>query len=308
MLVAGFTGSEDDMQATAPEITIRIARDDEARACRILLPEMFPADQMPDLLTAISDDAAGPHFAGALAMSAVNGPREPGFTFLLHVVPSFRRQGIGRGLLAEAIRLAVGRTPALRALNPVPTGSDAARFLAACGFDEHDEIRYFEADTAPLHTEMQQLRARAAARGMIPAEARLLPLRDAPAGQVADMVAAEFPASRAQMLARLQDSTATPYDLNHSTALMLAGRLCGLILASWRGEMPLIEARIVAPGFRGGWANLLLLEQITSNGLALHKPRFQFFADSRISDTMSLARRARADLIRVEQHFRRHLP
>ena len=107
MLVAGFTGSEDDMQATAPEITIRIARDDEARACRILLPEMFPADQMPDLLTAISDDAAGPHFAGALAMSAVNCPREPGFTFLLHVVPSFRRQGIGRGLLAEAIRLAV---------------------------------------------------------------------------------------------------------------------------------------------------------------------------------------------------------
>jgi hypothetical protein len=210
-------------------------------------------------------------------------------------------------LVAAVVAQSADRTPLLRALQPVEINSDAALFLTACGFGEFDEIHHFEADCAPLHAEMKRLLDRLAARRLIPFGARVVKLCDAPAEQVAAMMATEFPASRAQILAQLTDDGAGMYDMEHSTALMVGDQLGGVLLAGWREGVASVEAWMVARQFRGGWANILLIENITRIGVELNTIRFRFSADTRISDTMSLARRAKADLIRVERRFRRSL-
>jgi GNAT superfamily N-acetyltransferase len=295
--------------AACHTIEIRPALDNEARACRILLPEMFTAEQSPDALIAV--DAAGsdgmPCLAGAVASGTVHAPRAPGFPFWLHVVPEHRRQGIGRALLGALVQRCRGRTTILRAAQPVPAASQAAQFLAACGFGDFDEIHHFEADTKSFHAQMLAVREKLARRGAIPPSARVVALRDAPPGDVATLMTAHFPTPRAHVLARLTPGAPDGFDLDNSVAILLGDTLAGVLVYVWKGRIPVIELRAVAPGFRGGWVNAWLLEAATRRGMQAGSTHFHFFADTGIADTMRLAARARATLIKVERRFWRRL-
>jgi hypothetical protein len=185
----------------------------------------------------------------------------------------------------------------------VAADGQAAGFLAACGFDQYDEILHFEAALRPFHADMLQLRRRLEQRGSVPPDARVARLRDAKATAVADLVAANFPATRAQMLGRLTRQAPDAYDLDNSVALQVGDALGGVLIYGWDDGLPMIEVRVVAPALRGTWANVLLLEAATRNAVAAGAAGFRFFADRRIADTMSLARRANAEQIKVERHF-----
>jgi GNAT superfamily N-acetyltransferase len=289
------------------DIVIRRARDAEARACRILLPDMFTADQSPDLFVAINPGAP-PSLMGAAATGTVHGPGRPGFPVQIHVVPAYRRRGVGRVLADTVLRACHGRTPVLRALLAVPAASQAAEFAAACGFTQYDEIHTFETDTRAFHSAMLRTRDRLRARGRIPEAASIVTLRDASPDAVATMVAAHFPGPRATTLSRLMPGAPEAYDLDNSVALLVGETLAGVLIYSWRNGLPIIDVRIVDPAFRGGWANILLLEAATRNGMHAGSARFQFFADTGIADTMRLAARAGAELVRVERRFWRRVP
>lgn len=288
---------------------IRPARASEARACRILLPEMFGAHAAPDLLVAIGESPGKPgakRLAGAAGLGTVNGPK-PGFPLLVHVVPGFRRRGIGRALIDAAIARVRDRTTVLRALAPVPAGSQAAAFLEACGFDQYETIRHFEADGASFVADIRRLRQRLQEAGHIPSGARVVRLLDAPPAPVAALVARIFGAQRTEVLARLDPCAPAAYDLEHSVALLLDGAVRGALIYNWNGGVPEIEVRVVDETVRGTWANVLMLERATQNGLDGGATRFRFFADERLNDTMRLARRAHAEEIRVEHHYWRRL-
>ncbi len=285
-------------------LVIRPARDAEARACRILLPEMFTPSQSPDLLVAMTD---AQRLAGALALSSVHGPGEPGFAMLVHVVPPLRRRGIGRALIEAAVARCRGRTPVLRAMRPVTADSQAAEFLAACGFDRYERILHFEVDVASFHADMLRLRRRLEQRGRVPAQARVVRLRAAPGGAVAELVSRNFPTLPAQVLARLNPTAPDAYDLDKSVALLLGEMVGGALIYNWNGGLPVIEVRVVDPAFRGTWGNVLMLEEATRNGMEAGATRFRFFADDRLADTMKLARRANAELTRSERHFWRSI-
>jgi hypothetical protein len=77
---------------------------------------------------------------------------------------------------------------------------------------------------------------------------------------------------------------------------MLDGEaLAGAIL--WRvvDGVAHVDARVVAPRWRGGWTNLLLLEAGLVAGLAEGLTRMRFHCDDTVRDTISLARRCAAD-------------
>ena len=299
----------------APGLVVRPARDDERRACRILLPDMFTASQAPDLLVATLADPArpdAPRLVGAAGLGTVHGRAARDFPFLAHVVPSWRRRGIGRALVEAAVDHCRGKGDILRAFQPVPSESGAAGFLAACGFDGRDRIVHFETDARAFHADMLRVRQRLEQRGRIRMHARVVPLRDAPAARVADLVSRHFPITRAQLLARLDPRSTSTCDLNNSVALLVgeppgAEMLGGALIYGWDGDVPVIEARVVDPALRGGWANALMLEQATRNGVAAGARRFRFFADDRLYDTMNLARRAGAEQIKVELQFWRRI-
>ena len=272
----------------------------------MLLPQMFTAEQSPDALVAIQRGTP-PRLAGAAASGTVHAPNALGFPFWLHVVPAFRRRGVGRGLLAAVAGHCRGRTPVLRALQPVPAGSRDAEFLTACGFTDFDEIRHFETGTRDFNTAMLRLCQKLERRGAIPATARVVRLRDAPADRVLSLIVAHFPGPLAPLRARLTPGQADSYDLDNSVAVMVGEQLAGVLINIWHGPVAVIELRIVNPAFRGSWVMPLLLEAATRNGMDAGCTLFRFFADTANADTMRLAARAGADLIKVERRFWRRL-
>ena len=68
-----------------------------------------------------------------------------------------------------------------------------------------------------------------------------------------------------------------------------------------------IEVIVVAPAFRVGAANVLLLEAATRTALDGGAERFRFFCDDRTRDTLGLARRAGASPTRIDAEYRRAL-
>lgn len=296
------------MTSPPAECAIRQALDADQQACRLLLPQAFGAETAPEALVALDADG---EIVGACALSWCNAPKpetEPsGFALLVHVVPARRRQGIGRALVEAAAAWARDESPGLRSWLPVEDGSGEAEFLRRAGFALHHRTLHFETDLAGFHAIVEGLRARLERSGRLPHGARIMPLRDAAAWEVAALVAPEFAAPHAEILRRLQPTEADAFDVERSVALTIAGRLAGVLIFTWNGGQVAIEVIVVAPDFRGGSANVLLLEAATRAAMNGGAARFRFFCDERTRDTLGLARRAGARPLRIEAEYRRAL-
>ena len=290
-----------------PAVSVRAAADHEARACRLLLPEMFDAHQAPELLVAVLHDKEAPEksrLVGAAGIAPGYGPGR-GSALLVHVTPSFRRRGVGRALIEAAVASCRGRSAVLRALRPVPEESQAAQFLAACGFERIDRIVHFEVDGLPFYADILAVRQRLESHRRIPQNARIVKLCDADPDAVTDLVCRSIETSRAYVRSRFRRDCANPYDTQNSVVLKVDDEVRGALIYNWSGGAPMIEVRAVDSSLRGSWANALMLEEATRNAKERGALRFRFFASDKLTETMSLARRAHADEIRIELQYAR---
>ena len=75
---------------------------------------------------------------------------------------------------------------------------------------------------------------------------------------------------------------------------MHQGQVAGVLLSHLKDGVQVVEGRIVAPGRRNGWPNLVLLEaglrRARDEGVSV----FQFHCDDTVRDTISLAKRCAA--------------
>lgn len=298
------------MKSLPANISIRPAQDADMRACRLLLPAAFSAESAPQLMVAVQ--AGAPEtVVSACALSWCNAPKpeaEPtGFAILLHVVPILRRLGVGRAMVENAVAWCAAETAGLRNWLPVEDGSEASLFLEQAGFVRHHRILHFVTDLVGFHVIVDGLRMRMQRSGRLPADARLLRIEEAPAWDVAALVAPEFAAPHATILRRLSPTATDAFDLHRSVALYLDEVLAGVLIFSWNNGEVSIEVIVVAPAFRGGAANVLLLEAATRAAIEGGAARFRFFCDERTRDTLGLARRAGAEPVRIEVEYRRAL-
>ena len=289
---------------------IRPANDSEMPSCREWLPEAFGPDFAPEMLVAVPmEDPA--QLVGACALSWCNAPKpevDPsGFPMMLHVVEAMRRKGVGRALIEGAASWCRDETTALRNWMPVPAGSDAALFLGQSGFSLHHRTLHFEANLSEFHRIVDHLRDRLQCTGRMPTAARLLRLHDVPAWDVAALVAPEFPAPHAAIMRRLTPGAPDAFDLARSVALLVGDVLAGVLIFSWNGGEVGIEVIVVAPSFRGGAANVLLLEGATRAAMEGGAKVFRFYCDERTRDTIGLARRAGSTPRRIDEEWRRAL-
>lgn len=298
------------MKPLPPDITIRRADDADMRACRMLLPQAFAAESVPEVLVAVRSGTAN-LLAGACAVSWCNAPKpeaEPGgFPILMGVVSSMRRLGIGSALVEAAAAWCQSETTILRNWLPVPEKSGAALFLEQTGFLLHHRTLHFETELAGFHLIVDGLRGRMARSDRVPANARILRLEDAPAWDVAALVAPEFAAPYNTILRRLSPRAADAFDLRRSVALYFGAELAGVLIFSWNEGIVGIEVIVVAMAFRGGAANVLLLEAATRAAIEGGAERFRFYCDERTRDTVGLARRAGASPLWIEAEYRRAL-
>jgi GNAT superfamily N-acetyltransferase len=268
---------------------IRRARESEMRLARQLLPSVYSATQASDMLF-LAETEGAPHPVGAAAIAWAPA----GFPVELHVVPSFRRRGVGRALI-EAVATAVeGETDRMRSWNMVGEGSPAEIFLRATGFAVTRRFFGFETDGMKFLPFIEAIRRPLVRSGRIPPGARISSLSEAPRAELIKLVSTELAAFPATVAARIAAQGSSWYDEELSVVLMLNGALVGAMLMTRSGDLGRVEVNVVAPSFRGGWANVVILDEAVRRIVGSGLKRLRFFCDEHTRDTINLAKHAGA--------------
>jgi GNAT superfamily N-acetyltransferase len=270
-------------------LSVRRAEDREARACRRLMPDLFAPTHAPELWVAEEMGV----LVGAAAASWHLVSQPAGFPVHVHVAPQARRRGIGTALVQTIAQAARDDAPALNAWHDVAQGSEAAAFLAATGFACVRQVFEFEADMKTFYDLIKVTYDRFAARGKLTADFHIVSLAEAPADQVAALVADNFALASASSLARVAQGTSS-HDPDKSVALLKDGHVLGALLYSWNGGDIGIDAWVVADEARGTSANLMLVEAASRRALEAGAWRFRFSCTDDVRDTINLARRGGA--------------
>lgn len=263
-------------------MTIRRAQDVEMRAARMLLPDTFSATGAPDVLLALVDG----RLAGAVAMGWVPN----GFPVDVHVIPSFRRRGIGRALIEAVVAAAAGEADRLRSWNMVGEGSAAEVFLRRTGFSVARRFFGFESDGMEFLPFIDAIRRRLVRGGRIPSGARIINLAEAPRAELVRLIATELDAFPAAVAARVMGQDAQWYDHELSLVLALDEAIVGAMLITRSGGVGRVEVNVVAPAFRNGWANVVILDEAVRRIVASGLERVRFFSDEHTRDTINLAK------------------
>ncbi len=285
--------------------SVRAAEECEARACRMLLPQAFPIDPAPELLVALGPDST---LIGAAAVGWVAAGDASAFPIAVEVVPPWRRRGVGHALIDAAAASVRGETTGLQPWNALEDDSEAVGFFLACGFYVHHRVLHFIGDATSVEALLARHRTWLTERGRIPANARLVGLRDAPHPELAHLLAREFHNSPAQVLARLHGESAPPFDAERSVVLLVDGAVMGAqIWTNGDDGVPQVEVNVVSPTLRHGWANVLLTHEGVRIGVTKGTHAFRFFCHERVIDTVNIARRSGAKLARTDVVLRRDI-
>lgn len=275
------------------DVSVALATDAETPACLALLPDLHNLDA--EFLIARQDGA----LAGAAGLVWRHRRTAAGFPLEVEVLPDRRRRGVGRALVAAALRLAQGEAPGLWSRRPLEAGSTAAAFAEACGFRERGREHHFIAEVAKVSAYVAPLVAKLKARGHIPARARIVALKDAPPVDAAWLISAEFGGGPGAALAVLAGRAGGGIDLERSRAVMDGDQLAGVVFGRGGDDMAIVEGSIVAPAWRKGWANALITDAVLAVARDGGFDRFRFHCGEEVLDTMRLAERAEAVLERT---------
>ncbi|MGH9638768.1 MAG: GNAT family N-acetyltransferase [Bryobacteraceae bacterium] len=251
--------------------TIREPREPELPLCRMLLPEacvktvgryfrLAFAGRPEKVAAALSyrDDA-----------TALGGIR-------VHVIPGFRRTGIGSRLLAYAAEEArrFGRS---RMFADVDLKSEAAAepFLVSQSFRKMGTITFAEIGIEDLRASLETNRERLrSAVGRLPASVRFVGLAEAPMEEITRLYAEHIAQMRA--LAGMRDSFRVDR-ATESIAILIEEKLAGFVLARLDAGVLQIPAWVVAPESRGHQIGYALLSQLAERVYGrVERLRFEF--------------------------------
>ncbi len=114
--------------------------------------------------------------AGAGGILWQSWGRPPGFPAWVHVLPDFRRRGVGRAIVHDLIKRAVGEADGLWTAKSLVEDEPAYHFASSTGFRQRGKQLVFKADSLRFLTETSGIVERLRNRGRIPAAASTQPL------------------------------------------------------------------------------------------------------------------------------------
>jgi hypothetical protein len=268
------------------------------------VPELFSATFAPELWVAV--DPAASQILGAAAVVWQPMPPGPGFPIQVHVIAGHRRRGIGAALMGALIEACRGNTGYLHSWASEMEGGPGAAFCTALGFSPRSRVLEFEADGPRFYEMVKSIHDRLSKAGKIPADLRIVSLREAPFDQVAALVTHEFADVPHSTVVALSKGLIN-YDQDKSAVLMKGTEAKGALLYVWNNGSPIIDVNVVAPDLRHGPGNVLLLEAATRKGLEGRATSFRFRCEEHVRDTLNLARRSEAKPAGVRIAFTRTL-
>jgi hypothetical protein len=281
----------------------------------MLLPEAIHHGCRCDAFVAIEAEAPQ-RIIGAIAIAPLmqltpcRGPK-----IAVHVIEPWRRRGVARGLLDLAAELSAARgAEALYAWSRVDPESAEARAWRAMGFAESLECSLTRVDGASVIALLEPLVDRVRARGWIPADARIVSLRDVDPDRVVELVTAHLGGSGAEtnLRERLVGRHPRPLDPFFSRVLVQQGEVVGAMLGSRvNAQTGWVEINVLHPSVRGGWANVWLKLEATRAAYDTGYHTFLYETHPQHVDTRGITRRLkgavmpRVDLYRLIATSRR---
>jgi hypothetical protein len=268
---------------------VRTARPDDAKAVRMLLTELHD----PAISFVATDRRRGLVIGAVAATRSCRMQPLPGPGVAVRVVEPCRRAGVGTCLLEHLEDAAVAAgAQALYAASRVDLDSDAMlawRWLdfAPCATVEHHclPLDQFEPRLAPLVERFRQ-------RGRIPAAARIIPLYQADAEVVLELHLAHMGGDRDDLRRKLRGEGPGAFHPRYSRVLVVGDQSAGCILAHRADQYTAaVDANIVDPRLRGGWANVWLKLEATRGALALGIENFEFATFDHYTDTRSFTQK-----------------
>jgi GNAT superfamily N-acetyltransferase len=275
--------------------TIRAGGAQDWRALRMLLPQAFFHGSGAQSLVATTED--GRLIIGAAAMSPrLRSHPLPGVSVAAHVVPPYRRRGLGRQLVNACRSLAMQRNASgLYAWQPLAEASEDASAYRRLGFDRTVAVQEGRADVEMGYKHLKPLYDQVMERQWIPAGARLVPYDQADAIEIAKLHVMHLGGQMQEILSRLRGQSPVRYHPRLSPVVLVDGHVMGFTLAQvLAGGMVLVDSTVVDPQLRGGWANLWLKFAGVSEcrDMAIHTVVYYTYDNH--SDTRKLSRQVGA--------------
>jgi N-acetylglutamate synthase-like GNAT family acetyltransferase len=268
--------------------SIRPAFAADAKAVRMLLPAMR---QAAVIFVAVD----GEHrlvIGAAAAARAFRQQPLPGPGIAMHVIETCRRHGVGTSLLAHlagAARTADAR--ALYAASRVEQASEEMRCWDALGFTPCETVEEHVLPITHVESRLGTLVDRLRAQGRIPAAARVIPLYQADLAAVLQLHLDQMGGDRGELYRKLRSQGSGAYLPRQSKVLVVDGRVKGCLLAHRSSkETIVVDANIVEPDLRGGWANAWLKIE-AFRGAPAGVQEFRFTSFDHYADTRSFTRK-----------------
>lgn len=287
---------------------VRIRRAEERhdwRALRMLLPQAVHHGCGCDVLVA-TVGAARRQVIGAIAIEPqMRAQPHLGPRVALHVIPPWRRRGVGRSLLnAAAIISAARKADALYAWSKVRPDSDETAAWRGLGFTHAIESSLTRVSAERVMEVLRPVVDRLLKRRYIPAEAQIIPLEQANPDDVARLVTTCLAGAGAESILkrRLIGRHPNPLEPRLSKALLYKDRVAGVMLGSpIDSRVGLVEANVLHPMVRGGWANVWLKLETTREARDAGYDAFLYETHSQHGDTRALTRRLGGTIVpRIE--------
>lgn len=300
-----------------PDCLIRAAAPDQTAAVLALLPALCRARRAPDQWWLAHRRDQPWAVVAAAAFEPVVRPDDGrdgcgGFPLHLHVLPAWRRQGLGRALVARLLDQARGwAVDALQTPGSLAPDEPAAAFLAAIGARRGVPTHHYLARTEATLAAYQRREQALQSRGRIPPGFSAVPLHQVPLDAAASLLAWQFgggsDAARAGLEQHLQDPLARALSFAVWDGAMLAALLLGTAQPAGQASGAALEGRVdhwvAEPSLRQGWAALLALTAHLRalQGLGIAQGRFS--CSERATATVNVARRSGATLVALRHVY-----
>jgi len=286
--------------------TVRPAEARDSKALRMLLPELRNGGAY-----CVAVDGRNQLVVGAAAMTA-SCRTEPvvGPGIGVEVIEPCRRHGIATALLTNLERAATKMfgAGALYAGNRVAQGSMESQAWQWLGFTPADTVETHDLSTEQIEAKLGPLVDRMRARGRIPSNAHISPLYEVNAASVLQLHLDQMGGERGELYRKIQGKGAGAFHPRYSRVLLVDGRVKGCILAHRvAADVAAVDANILDPSVRGGWANVWLKLEATRGAIRLGIKTFRFTTFDHYTDTRSFTQRLGGETTRVMQLMHRPL-
>lgn len=208
---------------------------------------------------------------------------------MIEVIEPCRAHGVGRALCNALCTLAAGQaTRALYAAQRCEYDGPVMQLWRRLSFTICETVEEHELPLAEFVPRLAPLLERFRRQGRIPVDAQIVPLYAADPARVLQLHLDHLGGDRASLYRRIRGEGRQPFHPRYSRVLMIGERPAGCILAHRKSRyVAAVDANIVAPEFRHGWANVWLKLDATQGALSLGITHFHFTTFDQYEDTRS---------------------